>query len=137
MILDHDVEDLLITYLNQVLPDYGIDINVADRVPTDNLPAITLVRTGGVRRDLVTDEAQITIDVRHYDAGQAMAVVLRIRAIVNDLWSQQISGVQIYTVRELAGPYSNPTSSDLYRYSLSFLVAVRSSQAVAQPRSMK
>ena len=128
MILDHDVEQLLIDYLNDTLPDYGIDLPVADRVATTNAPGITLVRTGGIRRDLVTDEAQITIDVRHYDSGQAMQVALHVRALINDLWSRVIGGAQVYTVRELAGPYSNPTSAELYRYSLSFLVAVRSSQ---------
>lgn len=130
MILDHDVEQLLIDHLNVKLPEYGFDIPVADRVPPNNQPSVTLVRTGGVRRDLVTDEAQITIDVRHSDAAQAMAVVLCTRALINDLWSQRIQGVQVYTVRELAGPYSNPTSAELSRYSISFLVAVRSSQAV-------
>jgi hypothetical protein len=132
MIIDPDVEHLLIDHLNTVLPEHGVTIPVADRVPAgDGLtPAITLIRTGGTRRDLVTDEAQISIDVRAGDNVTAVTALNLIRALLNDLWSRTVGGHQVYTVRELSGPYSNPTVSEFARYSQSFLVAVRAAQVV-------
>ena len=133
MIVDPDVEHLLINYLNTALPDHGCTIPVADRVPPGggDIPAITLVRTGGARRDLVTDEAQITVDARDVDNAAAITALILVRALLNDLWGQALAGHQVYTVRELTGPYSNPTTtSELSRYTQSFLVAVRASQVV-------
>jgi hypothetical protein len=130
MILDPDVEHLLIDYLNEQLPAHGVDLPVADRVPVTAGPAATLIRTGGTRRDLVTDVAQITVDVRHVDNAQAVAALQMVRALLNDLWSRTVSGHRVYQVSELSGPYSNPTSSELFRYSQSFLVAVRAAQVI-------
>lgn len=130
MIVDPDVEHLLINYLNATLPGYGVTLPVADRVPPNNEPVATLIRTGGTRRDLVTDQAQITVDVRHRDNEQAITALNVIRAVLNDLWGRQISGHAVYTVNELSGPYSNPTASELFRYTQSFLVAVRATQVV-------
>lgn len=130
MILDPDIEHILIDYLNVQLPAHGVDLPVSDRVPVELTPSATLIRTGGTRRDLVTDVGQITVDVRHYDNEQAVQAIQMVRALVNDLWSQTISGHRIYSVAELSGPYSNPTDSELFRYSQSFLVAVRATQVV-------
>jgi hypothetical protein len=130
MILDPDVEQLVIDFLNGALPGQGItDYPAADRVP-DGAKSITVIRTGGIRRDLVTDEAQITIDVRGPTNSQVVTVINTARMLLNDLWGSVLDGHAVYTVRELSGPYSNPTSTDLTRYSQSFLVAVRATQVI-------
>ena len=62
MIVDPDSEQLLIDYLAERLPPLGVDWPVGDRAPIGPTSYIVLIRTGGARRDLVTDQAQITID---------------------------------------------------------------------------
>lgn len=127
MIKDPDVELMMIDHLAATLPNYGIFAPVSDRpgqVDRDD-EAVVLYRTGGVRRDLVTDEAQISIDVRAGNNTRAAEIISTVRAVVNDMWCRLIGGHQVYSVRELSGPYVNPTDADPYRYSQNFLVAVR------------
>lgn len=130
MIIDPDVESLLINYLAGELPRYGIDAPVADRTPQQGKTSVVLIRTGGTRRDLVTDNAQITVDVRATTNSECVHIINHVRALLLDLWSRRLDQHQVYDVGELSGPYSNPTSTDLVRYSQSFLVAVRSSEVV-------
>lgn len=132
MIIDADVEHLLIDYLNEQLPLHSItDFPVADRVPQQGYNSVTLIRTGGVRRDLVTDEAQVTLDTRAASNTQCVLVANLCRALLLDLWGgRKLNGHAVYQVRELSGPYSNPTETDIYRYSQSFLVAVRAREVV-------
>ena len=130
MIIDADVEQLIIDYLAAQLPPLGVTAPVADRVPADSIQSVTVIRTGGVRRDLVTDEAQITVDVRAATNADCVHILNLARALLNDLYGRSLAGHAIYTTRELSGPYSNPTKSDLNRYSQSFLVAVRAARAV-------
>jgi len=55
-----------------------------------------------------------------------------VRALINDLWGGvTLGGHPVYQVSELSGPYSNPTRTDLFRYSQSFLVAIRAAQVVS------
>lgn len=126
MILDPDAEALLIGYLAEQLPATGFDVPVSDRTPQTGIESVTLYRTGGVRRDLVTDQAQITVDVRAASGSRAVAILQMTRALLNDLWSRTLEGFQVYQVVELSGPYSNPTDIDMIRYSQSFIVALRS-----------
>lgn len=127
MIVDPDIEALLIDYLTAELAERGVTVPVAGRFPQTGTTSITLVRTGGTRRDLVTDQAQITIDVRAQRDSECVQIIQLCRALLLDLWGgAKLAGHPVYQVAELSGPYSNPTTSDLNRYSQSFLVAVRS-----------
>lgn len=131
MILDPDVESLLIDYLATALPGAGIpNVPVSDRPPQAGVESVVLYRTGGVRRDLVSDQAQITIDVRAATGSRAMTIIQRVRALLNDLWGFAIGGFAVYDVNELSGPYVSPTEKDPIRYSQSFLVVVRSKSYV-------
>jgi len=132
MIVDPDVEQLIIDYLDSRLPEFGIDWPIADRVPLGANDYIVVIRTGGVRRDLVTDQAQISIDIVSVDNSSVMHAANTVRALMNDLWGGvRLGGHPVYTVRELSGPYSNPTRTDLFRYSQSFLVAIRAAQVTS------
>lgn len=126
MIVDPDAEQLVINYLATQLPLHGFAVDVADRVPQTNSESVTVIRTGGVRRDLVTDQAQLSIDVRAAKNSRAVEIIQMVRALLNDLWASQIEGFQVYDVNELSGPYSNPTGTDWCRYSQNFIVAIRS-----------
>ena len=133
MIVDPDVEHLLIDHLAVALPASGFpDIPVSDRVPQQGVESVVLIRTGGVRRDMVTDQAQISVDVRAGTNSRAMAIAQQVRALINDLWATIVGGFQIYDVNELSGPYSNPGSSDWCRYSQTFLIQIRSKNVVQQ-----
>ena len=132
MIVDPDSEQLLIDYLAERLPPLGVDWPVGDRAPIGPTSYIVLIRTGGARRDLVTDQAQITIDTVSGDSGSAAHVANLVRALINDLWGGvALGGHPVYQVNELSGPYSNPTRTDLFRYSQSFLVAIRAAQVTS------
>jgi hypothetical protein len=130
VILDADCEQLVIDHLAATLPLYGITAPVGDRTPGQGQESVVVIRTGGTRRDLVTDQAQLTIDVRAADNSLAFNIINHVRALLLDLWGRQLAGHAVYQVTELSGPYSNPTSTDLHRYSQSFLVAVRSIEVV-------
>jgi hypothetical protein len=130
MIVDPDVEQLVIDYLATELPNHGITAPVGDRTPQQGTTSVVVIRTGGTRRDLVTDQAQITIDVRAPINSECVQIINWARALMLDLWGCQLAGHPVYQVTELSGPYSNPTSTDLVRYSQSFLVAVRSFEVV-------
>lgn len=128
MILDPDAEQLVIDYLATEMPKYGNNTAVSGRPPQDLSDAVTVLRTGGSRRDLVTDQAQITIDSRAGRDTTALDTLRLVRALMDDAWGKVLGGQQVYDVNELSGPYRNPTDQDLNRYSQSFLVAVRATQ---------
>ena len=131
LLVDPDVEALLISYLAAALPAHGIPgVPVSDRPPQSGAESVVLYRTGGVRRDLVSDQAQITVDVRAALGSRAVEILLRVRALLNDLWGFAIDGFAVYDVTELSGPYVSPTEQDPIRYSQSFLVVVRSKSLV-------
>ena len=130
MIIDADAEQLVIDYLATELPAHGFpDIPVADRFPQSGIETVTVIRTGGTRRDLVTDTAQISIDVRAGSNSRAAEIIGMVRALLNDMWCTVIGGHQVYSVDEMSGPYSNPVEPDLCRYSQNFLIAIRSKTA--------
>lgn len=131
MIIDPDAEQLIVDYLTEQLPLYGFtDIPVSDRVPAVGVESVTVIRTGGARRDLVTDQPQISIDVRAGYNSRAVAIINMVRTLLNDLWSRSLDGFMIYDVNELSGPYSNPVEPDFCRYSQNFMMAIRSKTAV-------
>jgi hypothetical protein len=131
LLVDPDVEGLLISYLATELPEYGMpNVPVSDRPPQTGVESVVLYRTGGVRRDLVSDQAQITVDTRAARGSRAVQIIQLVRALLNDLWGKQIDGFAVYDVNELSGPYVNPTEMDAIRYSQSFLVVVRSKSLV-------
>jgi hypothetical protein len=136
MIIDPDAEQLIIDFIDTEIRKYGVPANVpvGDRPPqvgedAGGVPTfVVITRTGGTRRDLVTDMAQMTIDVVSVTNSDALLVLRLIRALLNDLWGKVLAGHAIYSVSELSGPYQNPTDNDPHRYSQTFLIAIRASE---------
>lgn len=133
MIIDADAEALIITYLDEEIRKYEVppEVPVADRPPQSGDTFVVVARTGGVRRDLVTDQAQITIDVVAGRNTDALLLIRLIRALLNDVWGKSLQGHAIYSVAELSGPYQNPTENDPNRYTQTFLIAIRAAEVAS------
>ena len=126
MFIDPDAEQLIIDYLATELAANGFpDVVVGDKFPQAGVESVTVIRTGGARRDLVTDQPQISIDVRAGRNSRAVEIINVARALLNDLWGRTLDGFPVYRVSELSGPYSNPAEPDYCRYSQNFLLAIR------------
>jgi hypothetical protein len=133
LIVDADAEQLLIDYLYGALPALGFPVPVASRIERlgsdpSKRPAesVVLVRTGGPRRDFVTDQPQITVDSRARLESRAVQLANACRALLNDLPGQVLAGHPVYSVQEFSGPTNQPTDQDPVRYSQSFSIALRS-----------
>lgn len=87
---------------------------------------VTVARTGGPKRNLVTDEAQITVESWGATDEQAHDTAQAARAYLNAMIGQIVNGSPVYRVDELSGPANLPDPlSEQPRYSQSFAVAIR------------
>lgn len=126
IIIDAPIETLLVGYLRAVLPPFGYTMPVGTRVPNPRpTESVTLFRTGGPRRDMVTDQAQITVEVRAGLERRAEVIANTTRALINQLDGQTLDGHVVYQVQELSGPANLPDPVSGVRYSQSFLIAIR------------
>lgn len=117
-----DTEALVISYLNGLMVE-PVHSEVPNPRPTS---FVTITRTGGPKRNIVTDEAQITVESWGETKAQAHDTAQEARALLNALPGQSVSGVPFYKATELSGPADLPDPlSDQPRYSQSFLVAAR------------
>lgn len=87
---------------------------------------VTLRRTGGVKRNLVTDEPQITAECWALTDEAAHDLAQEVRGVLNALPGTTLDGVDVYRVDELSGPADlpDPVSGEA-RYTQSFSVALR------------
>lgn len=122
LIVFPDVEKLLIDYLTP-----RISCHVGDAVPNPRpVEFVTINRHGGPRRNLVVDSAQIGVECWSDLGSHASDLAQLVRAHFNSLSGQVLSGVQVYKVREFAGPANLPDSrSSQSRYVQTFGVDVR------------
>jgi hypothetical protein len=91
---------------------------------------IVVQRVGGVRRNLVTDAATLTVECwaepEHPENAHDLAQYAR--AVLHTMPGQVIDGVTVYKVDEIAGPaYLPDPASDQPRYSFTVSVTVRGS----------
>lgn len=110
------------TYLNGVLLE-----PVVSKVPNPRPTAFfTVTRTGGPKRNLVTDAAQITVESWGATDETAHDMAQAARAYLNAMVGQTVNGAPVYRVDELSGPARLPDPlSEQPRYSQSFEIAVR------------
>jgi hypothetical protein len=122
MVLFPDAVDVVVTALDADLTE-----PVRSRVPNPRPTTFVLVRrTGGPKRNLVTDQAQITVESWAATCEDAADLAQSARAIMNDLPGQSIGGVLVVRVEEASGPADLPDPlSDQPRYSQTFSVALR------------
>lgn len=126
-ILFPDAEAVAIEWLRQDLVDHGTPMVVADTVPDPRKPAfVTVRRTGGPRRDLVTDMPSLTFDCWAEKASEASALANLVRALVGAWRGRSADGTTVYRVDEFAGPSKLPDpASKQSRYTFTASVAMR------------
>jgi hypothetical protein len=92
---------------------------------------VFVVRTGGPRRNIVTDQAQITVESWAETDEDAANLGQQVRGILNALPGTSIEGVPIYRVDEASGlaDLPDPVSSQP-RTTQTFSIAARGSVAV-------
>lgn len=116
-----DVEQLLVDYLAAELPARGLALPVSTKART--VESITLYATGGPGMITpISDQAQITFDVRRTLQHAAADAALLVRAVVLGMAGQVVAGVQVYGVDELARPANLPDpnydAGNRYRWSV-------------------
>jgi hypothetical protein len=122
-----DIESRAIGWLTTGLDDFDHPCTVAGSVPK-NRPSefVTVQRTGGPQRDIVTDSAQVTFDIYADLASAACELANLVRGIVGS-WN----GTNVYRVQEFAGPVLMPdplSKQSRYRFTASLDVRGRSLQ---------
>ncbi len=124
-----DIEAALVTDITYKLAGYGSSASGSTTVPRARPAEFFVVhRTGGPRKNLVTDSAQVTIDSWAETGSKALALAQLIRGIVGALGGQTISGLLIHRVQEFAGPgwLPDPESAQA-RYTFTASLDVRGS----------
>lgn len=121
-----DVEDLVRTHLADTLKVAAYAGTTAQDLPDRS---VTVVRTGGIAQNLVTDAAMVSVDCRSGRSEQDAAHLAQLarahlRAAEHAGW---LAGVPLYRVAEIAGPYLNadPRNPTQHRYSATYQVTVR------------
>lgn len=133
LILFADTEDELRKHFNATLPGHGFAQSSYVKRPKV-LPDsfVYIQRTGGPRRDLVTDQAQLTIECYASskgspDEGAAIVLAAFIRALAGALEGALLGGRQVDTVVEFSGPYNDPDplAPKHARFTATYQLAVR------------
>lgn len=133
LILFADVEDDLRNHFNTTLPGFGFaQTSYVKRPATLPDSFIYIHRTGGPRRDMVTDNAQLTIECygrskASPDEALAFRVAQFVRSIMNALEGNLLGGNQVDSVNEFSGAYNDPDplASTHARFTATYQLAVR------------
>ena len=117
-----DAESLVIDHLNDNMTE-----PVHGTVPNPRPDTfVTVTRTGGPKRNIVTDEPTLTVDSWAQTKATAHDLAQEARGLINSLLGQSLNGVPVKRVDELAGPAWFPDPlSDQPRYRQSFSIALR------------
>lgn len=122
-----DIEAVVVGWLNAVLDGHGVTSPVSTRVPNPRPSRfIRVQRTGGPQQTVVTDGAQVTIEVWDDNAPDAAAAARIVRAVVAGARNVTTpSGDLIYRTDEFSGPSLLPDVSGQPRYSWTVRLHVR------------
>lgn len=125
VILFPDAEHLVTTYLSAQLHALGLPIPVVTRVPASRPGTfVRVMRTGGVRRSLILDNPQITVEAWAETEADAIVLAAWCRGILES--AQTIETVPIYDVAELSGPANLPDPKTAQtRYTATYMLLVR------------
>lgn len=119
-----DAVDLVCAYLTEELA-----ATVVPRVPQDRPAEFILVRrVGGVRRDIVTDEATLVVEAWAATDEAAHDLAQQARGYLHVLRGRTIEGVAVYGCAESAGPALLPDpESRSPRYTQTIVLRTRGS----------
>lgn len=130
-----DAEDLFRRGIDAGAPDLlGPGVESFVKLPPE-LPArfVLVTRTGGVQRDMVTDEPVLSFDCYARtggspDEGAAVAMAGRLRGWCSSLeLDGELLGTPVYSVTMAGGPYRNPDprAPDFARFTFTTTAAIR------------
>jgi hypothetical protein len=121
-ILNVDAEQLIIAHLAAALAE-----PVSQRIPSPRPSAfVTVRRTGGVRREVVIDAAQITVDAWGDTPAAAHDLAQSVRSLIHAMVGVPLTGAVVVRVDEFAGPgYFPDDVSDQDRYTATYSVHLR------------
>lgn len=127
VVLFPDAAAVWIGYLADALSDRDDDTPVVPRIPNPRPDRFVLVRrTGGVSRDRVIDDGQITVESWDTTDEDAHDLAQLCRGVLLAAVGNTYSGVALYRVVEVSGPANVPDpESQSPRYSQTFLTALR------------
>lgn len=90
---------------------------------------VQLTRVGGTSRDVVVDDATVSVDSWAATQVAAMALALQARAHIHALAHTVVGGVTVYRVAELAGPADVPDpESGAPRVRQTFQIGLRATE---------
>lgn len=129
IVLFPDARTALIDRVEADAASFGLSgLTVSSMIPNPRPERFVVIdRTGGPRRDLIVDEAQLTIDCWAADDVKAHDLAEIVRGIIGAAAGTATGGVQFYRIDELAGPQHlpDPDSAHQARYRWSVLAQVR------------
>lgn len=100
---------------------------VGTRVPAAR-PArfVRTIRTGGVRRDIVTDVARLTFECWNTDKVEAERDSQDVRREVEAMRGRSFDGIKVHGFEEISGPQDSPDpDTGTPRYVLTIELALR------------
>ena len=126
-----DVADGLRVFLASLNP--GLEVTAGSTPPSFAEQSVSVKRTGGYKRDLVTDMAQVLVEAR--DRNSEAAAEALMCTIDAQIYAGEREGAMgpltVHMVKTFAGPYLNPDPSNpqIYRCSATYQLAVRMTTA--------
>lgn len=109
----------------------GVTVDVTSWVPRDTAtrivpPLVTVLRTGGERRNLIADDAQVAIECWGATDAAAHDLCAQARGLLHALAGTVVDGVAVYRVDEVAGPALLPDpDAGVPRYTATFSLTLR------------
>lgn len=112
------------------IPGYA-DVPVVGRIPNPRPSRfVRALRIGGPRRDIVADNAMLTIEAWAESDAQSALLAQATRAAVNALAGTVLGGAAVYEVTELSGPANLPDpDSSQSRHTWTVEIAMRGAAA--------
>lgn len=122
-----DIEQLLVDWLTEHLPEYGYTVPVSTQIPDERPESfVTVPRVGGPRRNLVVDSPTISCDSYAIRPKPALELAQVVRGIIHAAAGQVLGGYQVYRVTEFTGPGNLPDNRSAHsRYTQAFSILVR------------
>lgn len=118
-----DIEELLVGWVPTVVADVPVSTEIPNPRPSK---FIRLIRTGGPRQGLVTDQPQVTFECWADRSTAASALAGELRPHVFALGGRRIDGHVIRRVQEFSGPANLPDkTSGQSRYTWSVRIDLR------------
>lgn len=104
-----DVEPAVVQHLKKSGYFQGIKIGTK-KPPLKNTEVfIQIFQTGGTPRDIVTDKLQLTVTCWHSNAGEAMTLARKVRAVLEQAEHDGLlNGIPCYRALPIGASYPDP-----------------------------